>query len=449
MGLPRRPRSVPRWLAGSLAGLLLAQLLAVGLLTRTQRHAAPSNPVELGTQGRVLPQPNPAVPTAAAVRRLLDRRAAAVLTRDRAGFLATVDPATPAFRRSQERLYDALAAVPLSSWTYELPTAGQRRLPASRSSRYGAPTYVPDVVRLHYRLRGFDDRPTSLPMYLTFVRRPVGWLLGSDRDLDGTGVRTAREPWDFGPVRVVAGRRSLVLAHSGSRPVMARLAAQADAVVPAVTSVWGAGWSQRVVLVLPDTAAELRSLLSDDRDVSQLAAVATAWSVPTEGSGPVGQRVLLNPANFNRLGTLGRRVVLTHEITHVATRAATGAATPTWLAEGFADYVAYRQTGAAPRAVAAELGADVRAGRLPAALPGDARFAGSASRLPQAYEEAWLACRLIAETDGPAALVRFYRAAGAAGGRATVLAAAFRRVLGTTPPAFTTRWRGYVRTQLS
>lgn len=414
----------------------------------------PRIPAALGTQARVQPTPQPdsattsAASTAASVRRLLDRRAAAVLARDRAGFLATVDRASPAFRRSQERLFGALTAVPLSSWSYELPATGQRQLPASRRSRYGAPTYVPDVVRLHYRLRGFDDRPTSLPMYLTFVRRPEGWLLGSDRDLDGTGVRTTRELWDFGPVSAVAGRRSLVFGHAGSRPVLTRLAAQADSAVPAVTSVWGTGWPQRVVVVLPDTATELRALLSDDRDVSQLAAVATAWSVPALGSGPVGQRVLLNPANFNRLGSVGRRVVLTHEITHVATRAATSPATPTWLAEGFADYVAYRQAGAPPRAVAAELRADVRAGRLPTALPADARFAGTANRLPQAYEEAWLACRLIAETSGPAGLVRFYRAAGAAGGGAAV-PSAFQQVLGTTPAAFTTRWRSYVRAQLS
>ena len=38
--------------------------------------------------------------------------------------------------------------------------------------------------------------------------------------------------------------------------------------------------------------------------------------------------------------------------------------------------------------------------------------AGSSPRLAQAYEGGWLACRLIAERWGQAALVRFYRAVG-------------------------------------
>jgi hypothetical protein len=448
MGLLRRPRSASRWLAGSLGALLLGQLLAVGALSRSPGRVVADHRTGYRAQGRVQPAPKEQT-TAEAIQRLLDRRAAAVLRHDRADFLATVDPAAHAFRDAQARLFAALAAVPLRSWSYQVAPAGERQLPANRRDGYAAPTYVPDVVRLHYQLRGFDDRPTSVPMYLTFVRRPAGWLLGSDRDLDRTGIRTAREPWDFGPVQVVTGRRSLILGHPGSGRLLAGLAAEADSAVPAVTSVWGTGWRQRVVVVLPAGTAELRGLLSDDRDVSQLAAVATAWSAQTPAAEPVGQRVLLNPVNFNRLRPIGRRVVLIHEITHVAARDATGAATPTWLTEGFADYVAYRGTGAPPRTVAAELAADVAAGRLPSGLPGDARFAGAGSRLPQAYEEAWLACRLIADSAGASGLVRFYRETAATGDRSAVLTRAFRDVLATTPAAFTTRWRGYLRAQLS
>lgn len=449
MGLLRRPGSARRWLAASAGVTLVAGLLVLLVL---RLHPSPAKDAgRSGAMGRVAPAlvepPTGNASPVAAIGRLLDRRSAAVLHRDRLAFMATVDPGSPAFRRSQVALFDALAHVPLSSWSYRLDGQQQRSLPPDRRARYAAPTYQPGVVVLSYGLRGFDDTPARLPMYLTFVHRPAGWLLASDRDLDGTGVRTAREPWDFGPVTVVTGRSSLVLGHPKSHARLVALAAEADRAVPAVTAVWGSGWARRVVLVVPDDAAELTRLLAEDRDVSRLAAVATAWSAP--GAGPVGQRVLLQPTNFARLGPLGRRVVLTHEITHVAARSLTGPTAPTWLVEGFADYVAYRGTAAPVRVAAAELTADVRAGRLPTGLPGANRFRGGDGRIAQAYEEGWLACRLIAESGGSVALVRFYRAAAARGDPPTTLATAFRDVLGTTQAAFTTRWRAYLRAQLS
>lgn len=447
MGSLGRPGSAPPRIAGIVAAVLAVAVAGVLVLDDGRRPGAGVATTH-DIRGRVSPplvEPAPVVE----VTRLLDARAAALLRRDRTAFLATVDQRSAAFHRSQVALFDALAEVPLSGWTYELGTDGApRRLSAGQQSRYGDPTYVPDVVRLSYRFRGFDAGPTVLPLYLTFVHRPAGWLLASDRDVDGHGGTTARELWDYGPVRVLAGRHSLLLGHRAAG--LPALAAVVDRAVPAVSAVWGAGWSQRVVVVVPDTAAELSRLVNEDRDVSRLAAIATAWSSPaTAGATVTGQRVLLNPANFARLGAVGRQVVLTHEITHVATRAATGATTPVWLSEGFADYVAYRAAGAPVRAAAVELAADVRAGRLPAGLPAAGEFDASAPRLAQAYEEAWLACRLIAQTAGPAGLVRFYRAAASPGDGRAALGSAFGRVLGTTEAAFTARWRGYLRTQLS
>ena len=110
----------------------------------------------------------------------------------------------------------------------------------------------------------------------------------------------------------------------------------------------------------------------------------------------MGDRVSVNPRVWPSLDALGRRVVLTHELTHIASRGDTGAQTPRWLQEGFADYVGFAGTGVAPTVIAAELAGDVRAGRLPRRLPGNRRFAGSSPRLAQAYQQGWLACLLIA-----------------------------------------------------
>ena len=84
----------------------------------------------------VAPAPTRAPERAAAVRDLLRQRARAVVERDRAAFLATVDPSADALLRRQAATFDALAAVPLSTWDYEL--GGTRSPPDERlDRRYG------------------------------------------------------------------------------------------------------------------------------------------------------------------------------------------------------------------------------------------------------------------------------------------------------------------------
>jgi hypothetical protein len=99
--------------------------------------------------------------------------------------------------------------------------------------------------------------------------------------------------------------------------------------------------------------------------------------------------------------------------------------------------------------IAQELAGDVRAGRLPRRLPGNGEFGAASARLSQAYEEGWLACRLIVARHGERGLVRFYRAVGtsAAPPRAALDAAA-RRVLGEPFARFVREWRAYVVAQL-
>jgi hypothetical protein len=223
---------------------------------------------------------------------------------------------------------------------------------------------------------------------------------------------------------------------------MRQIAAAVDAAVPRVTAVWGTGWARKVVVLVPADDKELARIVGHG-GFEQIAALATAEL--TDGADPVGDRVVVNPANFGKLGALGRRVVLTHEVTHVATRAATGPGVPSWLVEGFADYVGYRGLDVPYRVSAAELQAEVRRGAVPAGLPTDADFAGTNKDLATAYEEAWLAVTLLADRHGQAALLRFYRSVG---GGASV-EAALRAQLGTSTAAFTASWRRDLTRRLS
>jgi hypothetical protein len=383
-----------------------------------------------------------------ALNRLLAARSRAVLSGDRSAWLRTVDPQARGFRARQAAVFDHLSAVPLAAWTYDV--LGRGPTPArSRAARLGGPSWVARVL-VGYRIRGFDGIDSTTQQSLTMVLRDDRWFVAGDGD-----GRTDPQPWDLGLVHVAKGTHVVALGTAGHDEL--RLAAeQADRAVDRVSAVWGPGWARRAVLIVPRTQREFgRLLLRPANGLDQVAAVTTGdLSGQTDDhrgtrtrSG--NDRIVLNPAAFARLGPLGRRVVLTHEMTHVAVRRSTAGPVPIWLSEGFADYVGYLGTGVPQRAGAADLLTRVRAGKGPRRLPATTDFDPTRSDIAPAYSAAWLACSLVAQTSGQTRLVALYRQAAADGtepGRSpeAALAQAFRSELGVSQGAFTTRWRGYL-----
>ncbi|MET0997257.1 MAG: hypothetical protein ABWX73_00960, partial [Marmoricola sp.] len=122
--------------------------------------------------------------------------------------------------------------------------------------------------------------------------------------------------------------------------------------------------------------------------------------------------------------------------THVATDA-TFTSMPTWLLEGFADFVALDGAGVPVEVAAGQILTRIRKNGLPRRLPTSADLDPTATGLGATYEEAWLACRFLAEEYGADRLVTFYRKVG---GGASV-EEAFRSELGTTQPRFVAQWR--------
>jgi hypothetical protein len=196
----------------------------------------------------------------------------------------------------------------------------------------------------------------------------------------------------------------------------------------------------------------VEALIGGGQSLREIAALATVTKDP-RGAAYGQDRVIIAPGTFAKLNALGRHVVLTHELTHVATGGARDSRTPIWLIEGLADYVGYKGLKVSVRSAARELRTEVAAGQMPAALPGRDDFAGTSGRLSQAYEQAWLACRMVAERYGEDGLVSLYRAAGArqggAGDPADQQEYALRTVLGVDAAQFTIMWQDYLRKELS
>ncbi len=422
----------------------MAPLVALAVITGVCTAAAPtsSSPAPWGgftaTSAGLARSTQDEAQRLRSVRTLLDARATALLKKDRAGWLAGVDPAAAALRTRQAALLANIADVPLAAWRYQIEPE-HRRGRADPGGRWTV------QVTLHYALRAVDPAPTTRPLMLSFARRGDRWLLAADTAVAADGTRTWRGPWEHGPLEVRRGRHSLVLAHPKHADRLAAFAAGVDAAVPRVGQALGGRAPAAVAVLIPDDQQEMTRLVGERLALGKIAAVAVADSVDPGTGQARGQRVVVNPANLDRLGSLGRRVVLQHEVTHVATRGITGPGTPIWLVEGLADWIGYRDSGLPPRMIADELRTQLRSGRWPGRLPTQADFHGDSPRLSVAYEEAWSACRLIAERAGPAALIRLYRTVGTAGDPAAALDIQLQATLGLGQAQFVAEWRRSVR----
>lgn len=285
------------------------------------------------------------------------------------------------------------------------------------------------AVDTTWRFAGFDARPAHDEVTFVFER---DWDRASIVSIGGGDRRTPL--WLATPLQVRRGPDSLVLA-AADQPVDA-YARRARKAVRQVRKVIPR-WKQKLVIEVPESDEQLDGVLNaDPDDYANIAAVTTTVDGSLSPSSPV--HVFVNPQVFEGLKRNGAQVVTTHELVHVATGAATAAKTPLWLLEGFADYVALRDTKLPLSVTAGQVLQQVRQDGAPKALPAGNEFDTRTTRLGAAYEAAWLACRLLAQTGGEQDLLRLYRQVADGEEMGTALRANF----GFGEKELVARWRG-------
>ena len=275
----------------------------------------------------------------AAIEELLQRRAEAILERDRDAFAATLADAGSAFGRRQLQFFDNLAGVPLAA--YELAADwsvyGDLVRPSDRR-RYAADDVAIPFVREAYRLEGFDRRKVYHDAYFTFVEQEGTWAVASDSDLDDLGLFTQRSLWDFDPIALDHSDHFLSVAARCCSPDTGRLLSTAEQALDRVDRYWTEGWNKKVPLFVPASTDDLSSILQATYPVENYVAFAY-W---TGGAGDsTGARVIVNPERFSGDGSLRSFEILSHELFHVATLPRSGPFVPNWLDEGIAQFVQY------------------------------------------------------------------------------------------------------------
>ena len=287
-------------------------------------------------------------------------------------------------------------------------------------------------VQTRWRIDGYDDAASQMEVTMTFRETRVGAAFVSAREDFGSTVPL----WILDELAVERSRDSLTMVAGDTVGAYGELAEQAVVDVRKVLPAWREG----LVVEVPGSERDLdRVLASDDGSYGAIAAVTTPVDGSLEDGAPV--HIFVNPPVFGSLGEQGAQIVMTHEAAHVATAAAT-ATLPTWLVEGFADYVALAHVDLPVEVTASQIIEQVSTDGVPDQLPRPADFESQNPGLGASYEAAWLACKLIGDRYGEARLIRFYERAD----RDSSTTAAFRQVLGTTHAEFTAQWRDYLAT---
>lgn len=377
------------------------------------------------------PQPAPDTATLRAerARTTLDRLVAALDSGSRAETMALAAP----------RSRDLLGWVHDNAEALDVEGLVMRYLDDAGATP-GDPTLGPGAwratVELAYRFGGVDSAPARMETSAVFEES------ADEVRLVSFGAPRDRTPlWLVDRLAVVRTADALLaVAARGSGSVKApqggagrypRLVAGAVSQVRRTLP----AWDGPLVVEVPRTKAQLEAALqSQPGQYDNIAAVTTTADGSGAPDAPV--RVYVNPAVFDGLKARGAQVVMSHEATHVAT-GATNASVPTWLLEGFADFVALDGAGVPVEVAASQVLERIREDGLPDRLPTSKALDPTASELGATYEEAWLACRFLAQEYGTDGLVGFYETVS----DGTPVAQAFSSELGTTQRAFVARWR--------
>ncbi|WP_139306655.1 hypothetical protein [Nocardioides exalbidus] len=258
------------------------------------------------------------------------------------------------------------------------------------------------VVELTWQLGGLDEAPSSADVVATFA--PVGDGLGIASFGTVAAAGTRMPLWLRGRLSVARAPDVLVMVDGGgaeARAVLSRTRRGVDVVRRVLPE-----WRGPVVVEVPAGGADLDEALG--ASPGTYAAIAGVTATAGQGTGPDAPvHVFVNPDVTDGLRRAGAQVVMSHELTHLATDAARTPLEP-WLLEGFADYVALRDTGLPDRTTLGRAIAAVRRDGVPRGLPRSADFDTRAAGLQASYEEAWLACRVVADRLGEQGLVSVY-----------------------------------------
>ncbi len=327
----RRRGPVP-WIAGGVILAVVAAAVTWGVVGRGDAGGEAS--AAAGTPMATASEPSVEEQMLAGIDVILKARASAVLAGRLSQYLQAVDPKNRKLRQRDQQVFGNLRKLGPSRLSYQVdanwaPEVQPQHGPSARAVR----------VLMLMQIAGIDTSARATPVGYTFAERGGRWLLVDDDDLAAEADLSAyREPWDLGAIEVARKPGVLVVAPAGERANARRLAQEAQAAIPAVRTATRRAQAGILVIAMADGKSMDPQWRTGGHPAAAVAALNYAPANPeaTEFK-VVGSRVVINPDQRVKAD----RLLLAHEFTHAA-MSTLGNRAPTWLVEGWAEYVELR-----------------------------------------------------------------------------------------------------------
>ncbi len=323
--------------------------------------------------------------------RLLQRRATALLTGDRAAFARGLDRSDDAFVREQAAYFTNLRQLPIAVLGFDLDPGSLVR---SGDDYWG-------VVAVSLQLDGYDSQPVVTMDRYRFSPRGGGGsrlVLSSVTDADWEERNEVlSQPWDDGPVEVRSGVGVLGIFDAQSVSGSAGLVRSVERGISDVAGIVPYDWSRSVVVYALSDGDFMTSIDAPPGGghPERFDGLAFPVEVSPTSDAVASTRFVLHARTLSRPRTERDRLVR-HELAHVAVGEHDDHA-PVWLSEGLAEYVSVRPLAPQDRKISAAALAAAK-GRLVTDLPDDATFNDADSALH--YGVAWWACEYLATAFG-------------------------------------------------
>jgi hypothetical protein len=359
---------------------------------------------------------------------LLKARSVAVLGGKLPDFLGQLDPGNAKLRARHQQVYGNLRKIGLRTLTYRREAGWV----PEKQAQHGANAYAFRIMML-IQVNGIDTSARYVPVGYTFAERNGRWLLVDDDDLAAEADRgKTREPWDLGPLEVVRGPGVLVIVPPSERANGRRLLREARIATPAVRTATRRAQAGILIVALGDG----RSFEAAWQTGGHPAAAAAVQNyTPTNPEATrfkvTGSRIVIHPSERSDAD----RFLLAHEFTHAA-MSPLGQGAPTWLVEGFAEYVEMKLTATEGHTQwLADHRRTIRREGLPKlkVLPIDGVFHGDYDE--QSYGVSWLIVDHLVTTYGLPRVNAFYADLAKSPDDPTVRDRALLKHFKTTDPA--------------
>jgi len=406
--------------AGLLAGCTASpstHATAPPAATLTSAAAQPSVATPSASPTSPSPSPSPTIPSAAPssaspspshpatrpaatdLNDLLAQLSAAIRHDRRPDFLALVSSQDPGFTSTAGMIFDNLHAIDPSDFSLKA-TGSRRDLSKARTSVLGRNGYAAQV-QVTWSVPG-DRAPSSQQVWMTIDKVGHGFRWAGVTD--GPPGPRPTPLWWLEPVDYDHSGAVTIIAGDGIDARNWAVAAN-TAVAKDVPKLRAADWNHRLVIIVPSNERLLEQSMGAARGADSALAGITWPDGGKPAAAPI--RIMIN-AN-GQPNSLATSIVLAHEAVHVATRSPISPA-PTWLVEGYADYIAYLSYPQGAQAAATDLLSEVKRNGPPRTLPSESDFGAQHPDLNRTYAEAWSVCRYLAEQYGSAKLWKFYQA---------------------------------------